>query len=326
LVAAVFSLFLFVLLAILAMSGDRVASEVVVLRPPSSPVCSQNNWTIPDLDEYLDRFGTNYTPQCYAGRNGRPCGCPNPTIGSMPQDSEGWWNESWQFSNAKNQERINETINQGRQLDVILLGDSITEHWQGTDLGNRNTEFDGNAQVYRDMFTSEDSPVQGLALGNGGDRTTQLLYRVEQGEIDMLEAPVIWILIGTNDILGFSCSSDAVVAGILAIMRQVRAHKPASTLVLQALLPARGNDAGAIGSWDLYSQINQRLECFAEQAPGVRFVNMTQAFLTVNDTVDGDLLIDGLHPGEEGSRVMGQRIVDVVQDILYGARIRRKSR
>jgi beta-glucosidase len=243
----------------------------------------------------------------------------------MPQKT-GWWNESWQESNAANQQRIREAIQAGRSLDVILLGDSITEHWQGTDLGRSNPDWDGNARVYHETFTSEDSPVQGLALGNGGDRTTQLLYRLEHGEIDPLEAPVLWILIGTNDLLGVFCASEEVVAGILSIVRQVRLRKPASTIVLQALLPvSSGNIDNEIGYWHVYSQINQRLACFAEQAPWVRFVNMTDLFLTSNSTVDVEMLVDGLHPGEVASRLMGQRIVRVVQDILGENRYHRRK-
>jgi lysophospholipase L1-like esterase len=283
-------------------------------------VCTDNGWDIAgdaDLEEFLDRFRAgNYAPECYRDVGDDGCRCPNPVAGSMPPDS-GWWNETWQESNEVNRQRVRQAVDEGRRLDVILLGDSITEHWHGTDLGSTAPNFEGNLEVYREFFDSENSTLQGLALGNGGDRTPQLLYRVQTGgEIDPLEAPVIWILIGTNDILGEFCGPDEVVAGILSVAREVRNRKPSSTIVLQGLLPVLGGGGGLPLAPALYNEINQRIACYADLAPQMRFVNMTQSFLTANGTINRDLLVDGLHPGVEGSRVMGRRITRVVKDIL----------
>jgi lysophospholipase L1-like esterase len=310
---AVFAFMAFVLVVIpeYGHHSSVTATEFPELIEPRSEECQ--NWTITNLDAYLDRYKTDFVVACVGG--GSDCGCPNPVIGSMPQDS-GWWNESWQFSNEKNRERIQDTLDQGRKLDVVLLGDSITEHWQGTDLGGENDEFRGNNDVYNQLFNSPDSPIQGLALGNGGDRTTQLLYRLEHGEITMLSAPVFWILIGTNDFLGFFCDPDEIVAGILACVREVRRQKPSSTVVLQALLPVSANEAHDLLYWRAYSEVNQRLSCFAEQAPLVEFVNMTQLVLTEDGKVDISLLVDGIHPGENASLILGDEIVRVVKHLL----------
>jgi lysophospholipase L1-like esterase len=303
---------------------DPIVQPIPVTPSVANPVCAENNWTITDddnsLNEFLSRFRTgDYTPQCYNGSsiiNNGDCRCPNPVVGSMPEESNAW-NKRWQESNLVNRQRVQQAVEQGRKLDVILLGDSITEHWHGTDLGSRNPMFEGNVQVYRELFDSDNSTLQGLALGNGGDRTTQLLYRVEtEGEIDPLEASVIWILIGTNDVLGFMCGVDEVVAGILSVARLVQKRKPYSTVVLQGLLPVLGYTGGRLLVPKVYGEINQRLACYADQNPRTRFVNMTEAFLTANGTINTELLVDGLHPGVKGSRVMGRRIVRVVRDIL----------
>jgi hypothetical protein len=53
--------------------------------------------------------------------------------------------------------------------DVIFLGDSITEHWLGTELGEEDPSEQDNAKVFQDIFINGNS-IRGLALGIAGDR------------------------------------------------------------------------------------------------------------------------------------------------------------
>jgi hypothetical protein len=59
-------------------------------------------------------------------------------------------------------------------LDVVLLGDSITEHWMGTRLGVPAPKRLENAEAFHDLFTKKGGGrVDGLALGIAGDRVSQ---------------------------------------------------------------------------------------------------------------------------------------------------------
>jgi hypothetical protein len=54
-----------------------------------------------------------------------------------------------------------------------LLGDSITEHWQGTSTGKpKHAEI---KDVYEELFRNPNG-IKGLALGISGDRVSQI-YR-----------------------------------------------------------------------------------------------------------------------------------------------------
>ena len=55
--------------------------------------------------------------------------------------------------------------------DVVLLGDSITEHWIGADLGTYLDHWAPINDVFEAHFNKEaGGMVDGLALGIGGDR------------------------------------------------------------------------------------------------------------------------------------------------------------
>ena len=57
--------------------------------------------------------------------------------------------------------------NEPETPDVVLLGDSITEHWQGTSTGKPKHEE--IKDVYEELFRSPGG-IKGLALGISGDR------------------------------------------------------------------------------------------------------------------------------------------------------------
>ena len=64
---------------------------------------------------------------------------------------------------------IQKTLKMNDKLDVVFLGDSITEEWNGKWLGNYNTRFQEIPSVFRKYFQDD---LQGLALGIAGDKVS----------------------------------------------------------------------------------------------------------------------------------------------------------
>ena len=55
-------------------------------------------------------------------------------------------------------------------VDVVFLGDSITERWRETDMGSRKAAAIGSTEVFNDLFSkARGSKYNGLALGISGD-------------------------------------------------------------------------------------------------------------------------------------------------------------
>jgi hypothetical protein len=77
----------------------------------------------------------------------------------------------WKQTFERNQDLANQLDHE--KYDVIFLGDSITEHWAGTDLGHDYAGMQDMNKVFRQYFTkSGGGQVEGLALGIGGDRVS----------------------------------------------------------------------------------------------------------------------------------------------------------
>jgi hypothetical protein len=92
--------------------------------------------------------------------------CTSPLVPKAAVDDSqlSLWNEAFQRNLAL-------VKNTTAMPDVVLLGDSITEHWQGTSMGQ--PKYPEIHQVYQDLFQNKpETGIEGLALGISGDRVS----------------------------------------------------------------------------------------------------------------------------------------------------------
>src|ERR1700683_5522093 len=80
-----------------------------------------------------------------------------------------------------------EFLRRGAQgkIGVLFLGDSITELWN-------TTGRDVWARFYFNLYPAN--------FGISGDQTQNVLWRIENGELDNINPKVVVLLIGTNNI------------------------------------------------------------------------------------------------------------------------------
>jgi lysophospholipase L1-like esterase len=336
------------------------ALPVVVPNPnhpsPNEPfTCALQSTS--DADKYWaayahKTFGT--FNRCGALPPGQTCRCLHP---ALPVPRTGGLGHVWFQTFQRNLRLIAETLNvststsaasgattglttgTGSDLDVVLLGDSITEHWLGTDFGVKVKTWKEHFQVYQELFQNKKIndnnkvATSGLALGIGGDMCPHLLYRLLNGEMAhlqsnvtalasrLLQPAVWWVLIGTND-AGAFCEAEQIVTGTIEIVQQILDRRPASTVVVNSILP-RGPRLGP-GWYDTLRTVNRQMECYAARKERVEFFNATDYFIhSEEDGGDDDspvrvnmtLMTDNVHPSAAGYRVWGQGIVDRVQEI-----------
>jgi lysophospholipase L1-like esterase len=227
-------------------------------------------------------------------------------------------------------------------LQLVMIGDSITEQWNGLSVGHPIAKYEGNAAVFQELFQMENGgKINAAALGISGDRVSSLLcaifmvklsmirymnlliqtwassfflqaanllYRIENGGMENLYPDIWWILIGTNDLSGDLCGEDAIVAANIAVVEEIRQLRPNATVVLNSILPRPSY------LWEYLEPINERLQCYAALTEQVDYFDATRFFRFPNGTLR--YLPDDLHPNAEGSRVWGEAIVDKVLELL----------
>lgn len=114
-------------------------------------------------------------------------------------------------------------------IDLVLMGDSITH----------NYEIEGPEpwHDFRPVWARFYAHRRALNLGFSGDTTANLLWRLRNGELDGIAPAAVVILIGINDIAR-GATAEETVAGIGAVVDEVRGRLPAAGIVVVGVLPS----------------------------------------------------------------------------------------
>ena len=160
------------------------------------------------------------------------------------------------------------------KIDVYFEGDSITRRWGASDpqyasfLANWKQNFYGwNAADF----------------GWGGDTTQNILWRLENGELDGVNPKVIVIMAGTNNIgrpaAGVDVEARAadVAKGVRAVVATCQSKAPEAKIVLMGITP-RGDSAAGL---EIIKRANAQLATIAD-GDRVRFIDLSDRML------DGD--------------------------------------
>lgn len=236
---------------------------------------------------------------CLRGSEDHECSCSDPLI---PLDRHG--TRHWSHTHHMNTE-MTLKVHSPHDLDVVFYGDSIIEQWHGTKMGYPLPKRADLPNIFEELFDTEHGArYNGLALGIGGDTSPNLLWRIQNGEMpDLLNPPIFWILIGTNDFGNSWCSPEIVLVGILQIIQYIQIHKPHAKIVVNSLLPRTFHRYGKLyhnnespfrlhsGGPSLYDEIttvNQHLKEYCSTHENLFFFDATDLFLVSSNSVTSE--------------------------------------
>lgn len=188
-------------------------------------------------------------------------------------------------------------------IDVYFVGDSITRRWGATDY----PEFLANWKQNFHGWNAGD-------FGWGGDTTQNILWRLENGELDGVNPKVVVILAGTNNV-GRVAGDDAKVAeitrGLKAIVDRCREKAPNATLVLTAIFPR--NDSMAVVP--TINAINAGITRLAD-GKKVRLLNVNGQLADADGKLLAGMMGDGLHPTLKGYQVWADGLKPILTELL----------
>lgn len=188
-------------------------------------------------------------------------------------------------------------LGQRGDIDLLFVGDSITDFFGRSDRGQA-------------VWLEHYGDLKAANFGISGDRTQDLLWRFEDGEIDGFAAKVIVLMIGTNNI-GRN-KTENIPAGIEAIVQQVRDRQPQAKLLLLGIFP-RGepDDSGRLA----VNQINTEISKLHD-GEHVFYKDIGAVFLDENGVQIPDAWADGVHPATPGYVLWADAIEDDIQRLM----------
>jgi lysophospholipase L1-like esterase len=122
-----------------------------------------------------------------------------------------------------NQTKMNAKNN---TISVIFYGDSITQLWASNDA--------------KSIWNKRYAPFGAVNYGIGGDKTQNVLWRIENGNIEILTSPppkVVVLCIGTNNIGVKDVTNEDIARGVKKIVSTLRQKLPNTKVLIVGLFP-----------------------------------------------------------------------------------------
>jgi len=155
---------------------------------------------------------------------------------------------AWEKAFKKNVDSIDEALfnDETADIDVVFLGENIVEYWSGSSLSFNSSFVYNVSKTFNRQFKGE-SKIRGLPLGIAGDTTSNVLWRIQNGEMpDYLNPKIWWLVLGTNDLAMKQCSEEVVLMGILRVIEEILERKPDAKIVVNSILPMSSDIKGRV--------------------------------------------------------------------------------
>jgi lysophospholipase L1-like esterase len=217
---------------------------------------------------------------------GGPPETPSPRI-----ETPEWW--------QRRHEDINARVKRGN-VDLMFIGDSITQRWQ---------------QDGKDVWNARYAGYNAVNLGIDGDRTQQVLWRLDHGNIDGVSPKLAVLMIGTNNIL--ESPPESIVRAIKAIVERLRTKLPRTKVLVLGIFP-RAATHGDNGE-DVCREIAKTNETIARLADdkAVFYLDISRKFLGKNGSLLKEAFApDGVHLNAEGYSIWADAIEPLVKRLM----------
>ena len=209
----------------------------------------------------------------------------NDAIVPVPGGSDTW---------RERHEAMNARAKAGN-VDLVYIGDSIVGNWK----------WEGKP-VWDHYYAKRN----GAILGISGDRTQQVLWRLQNGNVDGISPKLAIVMIGQNN--GPHNTAEEIAEGVTAIVAELRKQLPETKILLLAVF-FRGEKPN-----DEQKKLAQTNDILSKLADGshVFYLNVNRIFLLPDGSMSKDLMPDFEHPNREGCRVWAEAVEPTLAKLL----------
>jgi lysophospholipase L1-like esterase len=182
------------------------------------------------------------------------------------------------------------------KVDLLFLGDSITEGW-------------GNNDVWQKHY----APLNAANFGIGGDTTQNVLWRILNGEIEGLSPKAVVLMIGTNNFGLHGDQPDAVARGILTLVQTLRKKLPKTKVLLLGIFPR--DEKPNTDFRKRIKKVNDQIAALDDRK-NVRYLDLTPKFLAPDGTLPKDLAPDFLHLSPKGYEIWAESMDPLLKELM----------
>ena len=179
-------------------------------------------------------------------------------------------------------------------VDVLLVGDSITIQWGAS-------------------WAKQFPDRKAVNIGIGGDKTQNVLWRLDHGGVEGLQPKAIVLMIGNNNMFFTPETGVAAAAkGVETCARNLREKFPDADLIVAKILPCHAPKSRFYEDILLTNAEIDKLNLGAD--PKIRVLDLTADFLNADGTIKKALYTpDNIHLSPEGYAAYAARLKPLLE-------------
>lgn len=178
-------------------------------------------------------------------------------------------------------------------IDIYFEGDSITRRW-----GTSDPEYSDLLANWKQNFFGWNA----ADFGWGGDTVQNILWRIQNGELDGVRPKIIVLMAGTNNLgKDNAVTVTTITRGIRAILDVMRQKAPGAVIILMGITPRKELIS-------VIEKVNATLATFAN-GKNIRYLN-------INDGLEEGATVDGLHLSVKGYQIWADALKPAFIELL----------
>lgn len=181
--------------------------------------------------------------------------------------------------------------------DIEFIGDSITQGWEG-----------GGKSVWQEFYGKR----KVINFGVSGDRTQHVLWRFEQGQLDGIKAKVAVVMIGTNNSNKDDNTEAEILAGVTAIVQQIRERQPDTKILLLGIFPRGKTFSPQRGK---ILQVNEALARL-DDGKNIFYLDFGSQLIENDGSISKSIMPDALHPNAAGYKIWANATEPKLKQLL----------
>ena len=214
---------------------------------------------------------------------------------------------------------------EGSKIEVVMLGDSITQGWGGRPTMDKTGKVVPTKGVSKAWAKLEEF-TKPANFGIGGDQTGHVLWRLTEGkEFDNIKPKAVVLMIGTNN--SGRDSAEQIADGITLIVKTIHQKAPSAKVLLLGVFP-RGEKTTVLVKKDdkkvevpnparvKLSKVNEIISKLDDGGKTVKYLDIGDKFMQKDGTITKDIMPDFLHLSAKGYDIWAEAITPALKELL----------
>jgi lysophospholipase L1-like esterase len=200
----------------------------------------------------------------------------------------------------QNQHAKNVEVAKQGDIDVLFMGDSITDFW-------RNPTGPYAGKPVMDKYFGN---LKIANFGIAGDTTQGVIYRLQNGEGQGFSPKAVMLMIGTNN-TGRNTAAE-IAEGVGAVVLELQKDFPNAKILLLGIFPRNTSKDPVRKTLAEINSIISKLH----DGKTVNYLDIGAKFLDADGNIPKDVMSDALHPSPKGYEIWAEAVKEPLTNLL----------